>query len=182
MRTIDCKAFQHFLDESADGPTLAADYQTHVESCPACRREWQAHQEMVAAFQRERMPDLSPQFTMNVMARLPLAVPKATRFDMELILIIGMIVAGAVTVWLSLPASYKELVSYDKIAPYLQPAANWLMRFAAGMLASFKKIFPESLGEQFLVQSWKLIFISLVTLIVAKVAFILESRLRRMLR
>lgn len=182
MRIIDCKVFQQFLDESADGPTLAADYQTHVESCPACRREWRAHQEMVASFQRERTPELSPQFTMNVMARLPLAVPKATRFDMELMLIMSMVVAGAVTVWLSLPASYKEFLSYEKIAPYLQPVAKWLMSVGAGTLTSFKKILPESLGEQFLVQSWKLIFISLVTLIVAKVAFMLESRLKRMLR
>lgn len=182
MRTTDCKAFQQFLDEGAEQPALAADYQAHVESCRACRREWLAHQEIAAAFQRERMPELSPQFTTRVMARLPLAVPKATRFNVELLLIFGMIVAGAVAVWLSLPASYKELVTYDKITPYLQPAAKWLMRFAAGTLASFKKILPESVGEQFLVQSWKLVFISLVTLIVAKVAFMLENRLRRMLR
>lgn len=182
MRMVDCKAFQQYLDECADEPTLAADYQAHVESCPACRREWQAHQDMVAAFQRERIPELSPQFTTNVMARLPLAAPKATRFDVEVLLIIGMVVAGAVTVWLSLPAPYKEFVTYEKIAPYLQPVAKWLMSLGTGTLTSFKKVLPESLGEQFLVQSWKLVFISLVTLIVAKVAFMLESRLKRMLR
>lgn len=182
MRNIDCRAFRQFLDENADEPTLAADYQAHVESCPTCSREWLAHQEMLRAFQREHLPELSPQFAAQVMARLPLTVPKASRFDVELILVVVMILAGIVTVWFSLPAAYKNLVAYDNIAPYVQPVEKWLASFAAGALASFKKVLPESFGVQLLEQSWKLIFISLVTLIVAKVAFMLENRLKRTLR
>ncbi len=182
MRTSDCQAFRRFLDESAEHQALPAVLLAHVDLCAACRREWAAHREMMAALQPGPVPELPPDFAARVMARLPQAAPRASRVDTETVLLIVMLLAGLLTAWISLPPSFKAVLAYERIAPYLDPARAWLTRMLAGVVAACNKALPESLGEQFFAQSWKLVFISLVTLLVAKIALLFENRLRRPLR
>lgn len=180
--TSDCQAFRDFLDENAGEQTLPARHQAHLALCDACRREWAAHRVMLAALQPGPVPELPPNFAGRVLARLPRTMPRASRMEGETVLLLLMLLASFIAIWISLPPFFKTILRDDRWLLYLAPASEWLSRIAAGIVTVFKKALPGFPGEQFFVQSWKLVFITLVTLLLTKLAWLLENRLKRPLR
>ncbi len=178
---IDCQALRRFLDESAEVQNLPAAYQAHVDVCAGCRREWQAQRELLAALQPGPVPPLSPDFASRVMARLPQTAPQPAWMDVETVLLIALLLAGVVTAWVSLPPSLKSLLTYQQIVSYFHPLTERLSRMAS-LVTGFTKSLLHSLTNLLLAQGWKLVFISLVTLLVTKIAILLENRLKRLLR
>ncbi len=102
-RHLTDEQLQAYLDGTLDE---AAEVETHLASCPRCRREVELYRQLYVAIERDDIPDLSPGFVERVMDRLPESTETADteiiapgfRIRDSLVFIVAIIamIAGAV--------------------------------------------------------------------------------------
>ena len=180
---MNCSAFRKFLAESESAARmqdLPLPWQDHLHVCPACQREWRFHQGVFAAL--ERAPELapSPAFTAAVMDKLPAAPLKKRRFDFDTMLMLVLIPAALAAFWYSLRAFWPHAISSEKLQAIYAVLEQMGRDFLQVTFGKMPEVMIHAFGREMMAQAGQVIFISVVTFLVAKSAVVLEGRIRRM--
>lgn len=134
------------LQDYLDGNIRESDALTaHVQSCPQCRRALETYAHIYMAIEKNPIPELSPGFVDDVMARLPEKTPVAEtalagRFRVRdsVVTFAVMIVAVAVAVYyLDLPVLIKPFLGLADHS--LNPESR-----ALGLIADYVRKFNIS--------------------------------------
>jgi hypothetical protein len=181
---MNCQVFRKFLNESESAvrsEDLPVAFQEHLHDCSSCQRELHLHQRLFASLERE--PDLAllPAFTAAVMAGLPDAPLKKRRIDFEALLMVGLIPAALAALWYTTRTFWPGLLSLEELKTIYAMIERMGQDFVLLTFGKGQEVLLHAFGPEMMAQAGQVIFISVVTLLVAKSAVLLEKRIRRRL-
>lgn len=178
---MNCSTFRRHLNETEHGRgvfVLPPALQLHLDECELCQRAWQTHNLIVRELESDARPLLSPQFTAQVMAKLPALSPFKPQKNLEAIFLAIALAAGLLATWFVSEGLRQSLFAFVTNGILLDAGERML----DALLWSWQEVFVNTLGVQVLKQGLQILLITLVTIVVAKGAVALEHRLRRMLK
>lgn len=178
---MNCSTFQRRLNEAElgrDDFILPPAWQEHLAECEKCQREWQTHNLILRGLDNDAMPLLSPLFTSQVMAKLPTGSLVKRQINFEAVLLVAAITAGLLATWFVSDGLRQSILAFITSAAWLESGRKIL----DAALWFWRQALMNTLGEQMLGKGLQILLITLVTVVVAKVAVMLDQRLRRMLK
>lgn len=185
---MNCQTFRQFLDESENAARvqdLSRPLQEHVRACSSCQKEWHLQQRLLATLEREPGAAPSPSFTAQVMARLP-AMPlpaaplKKRRFDFDTLLFLALLPAALAGLWYAAKVSGLRFIPGATLEAFYDLAVKLGRDFVRLTFGTVLEGMAQAFGQEMMAQALQVIFISAVTLLVAKSAVLIEKRIRRL--